>query len=240
MKKISHLLGCTVFIFVFLISGSALIAQSVTGNGNVVEKERNLSGFDKIESKYGVDVHIQLGSSNKVVVKTDENLQEHIKTEVEGSVLKISSKGNIRKAKAFDVYVTLTDLKEISAHSGSDVYAESTLKLDKLNIEAHSGSDIHMELEVGTLTCLLNGGSDAFLKGSAGTMDIEANGGSDISAKSLKAGDCKLDVSGGSDARVYVTGKIEMKASGGSDIYYSGNPEVLSSRASGSSDIHGN
>jgi hypothetical protein len=48
--------------------------------------------------------------------------------------------------------------------------------------------------------------------------------------------DCKISVSGGSDAHIQVSKKLDARASGGSDILYKGNCEVTKS-SSGSSDI---
>lgn len=223
------------------LTTSGLFAQkSVTGNGNLKEETRSLSGFSAIEVSSGVDVFLSQGSAEKVVVKADENLLDHIETKVEGGVLKITSKGSIRRAKALDVYVTVTALERIHASAGSDVQTTSSLSVNDLVIRMSSGSDLEMDLTANELTCNVSGGSDANLSGKVGVLVAEANGGSDIEAKNLEVGKCTIKARGGSDARVHVTGELEMEAQGASDIFYSGNPKILSSKASGGSDIHGN
>ena len=214
MKTFTQLLACLLFLVAFTFSGSKLIAQSVTGSGNVIEQERSHTGFNAIQTGHGVDVFISQGSSEKVIVKADDNLVDYIKTSMEGNTLVITAKGNIRRTKAFDVYVTVKNLERVKATSGSDVESQTTLSMDKLELEMHSGSDVEMDLEVGELHCDLSGGSDADLSGTAKSATITASGGSDINAKGLKIGDCKLDVSGGSDANIYVTGDLEMEATG--------------------------
>ena len=240
MKTISQafrffglLLLCTLFSL-------SLSAQSISGSGNVVEKDRNISGFTAIQVSSGVDVHIKQGNSDKVIVKTDDNLQDRIKTELSGGTLKITAKGSIRKAKAFDVYITAKDLTEISASSGSDVEGDGTLAFDKLRLNMSSGSDVELSIDAKELHCELSSGSDADLDGKVGKLVVKASGGSDLKAKGLQVQDCKLRVSGGSDAFVNVNGDLDMEASGASDIHYSGSPSVVHSKASGASDIHGN
>lgn len=230
----------TLFICVCLTTSGLFAQKSVTGNGNLKEENRSLSGFSAIEVSNGVDVFLSQGSTERVVVKADENLLDHVVTEVEGNVLKITTKGSIRKAKALDVYVTVSTLDRIKASSGSDVKTESALKVNALVVRMMAGSDLDMEINANELTCNLSSGSDADLSGKVGTLVIEANGGSDIEAKNLEANKCTIKASGGSDAHVHVTGDLEMEAYGASDISYSGNPNIVSSKASGGSDIHGN
>lgn len=219
---------------------TSLLAQSVRGSGNVVEQDRNISGFTAIKVSSGVDIHVMQGSADKVVVKTDDNLQEKIKTELNGSVLEISSRGNIRSSKAFDVYITVSQLEKISATAGSDVFSKGTLKVDELELQMAAGSDVELDIEASKLHCKLTAGSDADLSGKVDHLEVLATGGSDLSAKGLKVANCKLRVSGGSDAVVNVSGELDMEATGASDIYYTGGPSVVHSKATGASDIHGN
>ena len=84
------------------------------------------------------------------------------------------------------------------------------------------------------------GAACAILSGTAKTLAINASGGSDFDGKKLEAVNCKVNTSGASDVWVYASGEIEMEASGASDIHYKGSAKVVSSKASGGSDIHGN
>ena len=113
-----------------------------------------------------------------------------------------------------------------------------TFKLDKLQLNCSGGSDTHLKLEVETLSCETSGGSDLVLSGKAQKLELNASGGSDFKGKDLEVTNARINTSGASDARIHVTGEVEMIASGASDIYCSGNPKVLVSKASGGADIH--
>ncbi|NJO91954.1 MAG: hypothetical protein HC831_25530 [Chloroflexia bacterium] len=82
-----------------------------------------------------------------------------------------------------------------------------------------------------------SGGSDGYIKGSAKNLQAKASGGSDIHASGLTAGDCEIEVTGGSDAKVNVNGKLYVRGSGGSDVSYSGKPTHVDSNMSGGSDL---
>ncbi|NOY95725.1 MAG: DUF2807 domain-containing protein, partial [Chlorobi bacterium] len=49
---------------------------------------------------------------------------------------------------------------------------------------------------------------------------------------------CRVEVSSGSDASVYVTNELYARASSGGDIRYSGNPEHKDIRESSGGDIY--
>lgn len=217
-------------------------SQGIKGSGNVIEQNRNLSGFQNVKASSGVDVVLMQGSQDKVVVKADDNLADKITTNVEGNTLVVAVERNtsIRNAKSFKVLVTVSNLKQIMSSGGSDIYSEGALRAESLSIKASGGSDVKLDLNVKELTCDISGGSDANLTGKAQYMNIIARGGSDFEGKDFTVENCKLKVQGGSDAYVYVTGEISMEAHGASDIHYKGDPKITYQRSSGGSDIYGN
>ncbi len=221
---------------------SAQWGNGVKGSGNVIEQNRNLSGFTGIKASSGIDVVIMQGSQDKVVVKADDNLADKITTKIDRDVLilGVAKNSSIRNAKSFKVLVTAKDLKKLSASGGSDVYSDGSLTLDVFQLRASGGSDVKMELNVKDLDCRINGGSDANLKGKVQHLTVTAQGGSDFEGKGLVVENCEMKVQGGSDAYVYVTGELSMEAHGASDIHYKGSPKVTHQKSSGGSDIYGN
>jgi hypothetical protein len=264
-------------LIIFSTATLSLAGQSTTGNGNIIEDERKVAEFSKLSVSHGIDVEITQGNSNKVIIVTDENLQEKIIVKVEGDELQIYVEDSIYKAKKMTAVVTVKKLNTIKASSGSDVESKNMLVCDVLTIQCKSGSDIELDLEANSVSCKLTRGSDAELNakvkesvlfsaehgsdieakltaqsiicyakhgsdfdlsGKTNKLEIEASGGSDISASNLIAEDCKLNVSGGSDAKVHSTESIDIHASSASDVYYSGNPEHKNIHANSGADVH--
>lgn len=229
MKKLVFLF-CTLFCTLSI----QVSAQST--------QDRNVDQFDAIQVSAGIDLYLKQGGNTSVKVKASSEVIDDIQTYVENGKLIIKMKNknyrNWGRAKK-EVYIVLDDLKQISASGGSDIYSEE-LNLDELSIRTSGGSDISLKIEVDYLMLSMSGGSDIDLSGKANKLEVKASGGSDLSAKKLEAKDCKITTSGASDASIYVTGDLTMSASGASDIYYSGRPNIISSRSSGGADISGN
>lgn len=227
------------FLLTCLLLPFAAPAQWTAGNGNVVEQAREVSGFDIIKVGGGIDLYLTQGGKASLTVKADENLMDKVITRVEGSTLYLEIKGSIRRAKTLAVYAAIEGLSELHASGGSDVYAEGGLKLNGLKLFCSGGSDTKMKIEAESLFCKTSGGSDAILSGKVNTLTVEASGGSDFKGKALQAVKCKIQASGGSDVWVHASGEIEIEASGASDVHFTGGAKIVSSRASGGSDIHG-
>jgi len=170
-------------------------------------------------------------------VETDENMQESIITIVGDGVLKIYCSKSINIFNKMNVYVYVKELDKVTASGGSDVYAETNLNFPSLSIDMTGGSDLTLKCSTHELKCSLTGGSDATISGSADKADLEATGGSDIKASGLTIGRCKIEVTGGSDAYLNVTGELSVVASGGSDVTYTGNAKVVSKSVTGASDL---
>lgn len=83
----------------------------------------------------------------------------------------------------------------------------------------------------------MSGGSDADLSGSGENMSLSASGGSDVDAFGYVVNYAKVNVSGGSDANIFVNKGLEAGASGGSDVSYKGNASLKKTTSSKSGDI---
>lgn len=221
-----------------LLSMTTLGAQTtITGSGQVKEESRSLSGFDAIAVSDGIDVYLTVGGNTAVKVIADDNLLPQLKTTVKGGVLTMEVDGNIRKSTKMEVHVTMPKVKAIDASGGSDVMGQGTINADDFRLGLSGGSDVKLALKAKSINCQISGGADAILSGEVGDLTVDASGGSDLKAGDLKATNCTLNTSGGSDATVYVTNSLKADASGASDIRYKGDPKDVNSRASGAADI---
>jgi len=183
------------FAFILIIGICLnLKSQNVKGNGNIVEKERNISDFKSLSVKDGLDLFIDQGETSKVVIKADENLHDLIITEVSLGELKIYIDGNIWKSETLEAYVTIETIESLTASDGSDVESLEMIELQNFVLECTDGSDLKMELKANQLSCTLEDGSDAILKGEFSKVNLDASDGSDVEANiSVEEISCKID-----------------------------------------------
>lgn len=210
------------FLPVFLLNHSFTFGQfMLRGNGEVVRETREMPPFTAIHTSSGWDVILIQGNTHSVIVETDENLLEHVVTEVENGELRIYSSENRMKRKRSNVYVTFQSLSNLEATQGADVSAETSLSFEDIFFVCRSGSDVeNLQLACRVFTGDFSGGSDVDIEfDQVQAIDIEANSGSDLELYNMNAEKCKLHISGGSDA--YLSGRVDLldiDASGGSDV----------------------
>lgn len=198
---------------------------------------RQVSHFSKIKVQQGIDVYLTRSDNESIKISTKGYHPENIITEVIGNELHIYREGKSWNMAYIKVFLNYTELNAIDASGGSDVVTENQLIADELYLKASGGSDMKLDIQTSYLEGHTSGGSDLHLKGTAEVMNVTASGGSDIKGNDLLSKRGIIKVSGGSDAVVFVSDEIEINASGGSDVYVSGNPRVKNLNNDRSSDV---
>ena len=221
------------FLTTFLTSCGVDVFNRVSGNRNVVTKDRKINGdFTRVKVSNGLDLYIKQGDRNEVTVEADENLHEIIITEVRGDQLRIYTDKNIWRAKARKVYLTVTSIEELRASSGSDVFSQNILKVKNFTVSTSSGADMRIEVDADNVYSSSSSGSDLRISGKANSHETKATSGSSIKAYNLESKDVTARVSSGADISVYASESINARASSGGDIRYKGNPEKVNRKTS--------
>ena len=212
--------------------------NGISGNGNVVEETRDVSGFTGVHAATGIDVYLTEGDDFEVLVEADENLMEVILTEMKGNNLEIrTDRVNIRRAKSKKVHVTLPELKELKISSAGDVVGKTDFHCRDLKLGISSAGDLTLEVEADRIWIDISSSGDARLAGRAEEFDVSLSSAGDLDAFDLIAEKVDVSVSSAGSARVHATEEISMNASSAGNIYYMGDADVIRSSSSSAGDI---
>jgi hypothetical protein len=236
MKQKLPILTFSMMILI-AFSSCVFMGPSIKGNGNVVEQNRKTGDFSKIEVSRGMNVYISQGETHKVVVKADENLLDAIETENEGDVLIIRATQNIRSATSKKVFITVPNLEEIEASSGSNIFSETKLVFRDLTVSTSSGSNVKLEINSEKSEFSSSSGSNINLQGTTNSFIAKATSGSNIKAEELIAENCETKASSGSN--IWITAKNDFSGdvSSGANIYVYGNPKNSNTEKSSGGNI---
>ena len=223
MKKIRSI---SILISVFLSGCVVNLQDTVTGNGNVVKQKRDVAEFTGIRVGSGIDVFLSQGDIFSLEVEADENLQEWIRTEVDGSVLNIYTDKNIRLAKTKKVYVTCKILDRIDISSAGDVEGVTPFKTDKLDISLSSAGDLRFEAEAGEIDIIISSAGNADLKGKSNILKAELSSAGDLNAYELESKKADVSVSSAGNASIFVTEEASFRSSSAGSINYKGDPRI--------------
>jgi len=191
---------------------------TLRGSGVLVSQEMDLQGFDKLEVSHAFAVTLQQSDSYRVVVTVDDNLVDEIQARKVGSTL------------------------QIGLQQGSWSLNNTTLRAEVsmprlAGIELSGASSLRGAMDTGDVRFTLSGASRLTLEGIGGDMDLTASGASDASLGGFEVKDASVELSGASQARLNVTGRLDAEASGASQLRYLGNPELGRIESSGASSI---
>jgi len=225
-------------------------------------QKREVGRFNSVSVGGVINLYLQQGSQESVVVEASSDLMEKVVTEVSSNTLKLYTKktnwGWGSKEK-INVYVTCEDIEGISASGASDVYVETALRGDKLRFSGSGSCDFSIpktlyfnEMEIGLsgssdakisdvqaqdIRCSLSGSCDLKMGGEAQNIEIRSSGACDVKAIDLRVASCRADASGASDISIHVTETLNANLSGASDLKYRGSPRINSLKTSGSASI---
>ncbi len=127
---------------------------------------------------------------------------------------------------------------ELEASGGSHIGLGTAIQAETALVTLSGGSSLEGAFDCGTLTAWLSGGSHASLSGTADTFSLsDCSGGSVVRAFPLACRAFNGTLSGGSHVEISVSESLHADNSGGSALYYKGDPQQLVVNNSGGSTV---
>ncbi len=213
--------------------------ESLTGSGNVVTREEAISDFDKVDISHSFDVDITQGEEFSVVIRVDDNLVEQLQVEKFGSTLKIGLKPGVSIVinATLEAEVTMPELTGVDISGAGNATILGFKSTKNLTVDLSGSSSLRGDISAGDVSIDLSGSSDAILTGSGGNLTLDASGSSDVDLGDFPVADAEIGASGASTVTVNASGKLDVEASGASDVYYLGDPSMGTIDTSGASSV---
>lgn len=214
-------------------------AQKVNGNGNLIQKTRNVGSFSGVGVAGSFDVFLVEGNEGKLELNVEENLEPYLVTEVRDGSLKIKWKKGVkvRTSKPTQITVHFKKLNEIALAGSGDIVSRSKLSSNDMEVALAGSGDINLDLDVQKLKAAISGSGDIQLAGNAVDFTGAIAGSGDLKAGDLKAVNAELVISGSGTMQAYVENSITARISGSGDIKYKGNPDKEDIKVSGSGTV---
>ncbi|WP_088324799.1 head GIN domain-containing protein [Polaribacter tangerinus] len=238
-KKI--ILTTSILLLSFTISAQNWFggAKKIKGNGNITSISKNVSNFKGIMSGGSFNVILEKGTTEKVVIKGEENIIKLIETEIDNDILKINFKKNINISNSKQITITVTYLEIDSvflAGSGS-VTSKDNFTSDTFNVNIGGSGSIRLSINTDAVKANIGGSGNIYLKGKTNKITASVAGSGNIKAYQLVTNKAKGNIAGSGNIEVTVNNKIEANLIGSGNIFYKGNPADVESTTIGSGSI---
>ena len=190
----------------------------VKGSGVLLEETRKVPEFSGIDLSGVSEVYVKCGQKQEVIISGDDNVVPHVKTEVNGNVLKVFLDQSVSTRNK----IKLT----LSANSVSSLKISGTANVD---ISRVSNKSFNLKI-LGT--------GDIKVKVMTDDLEITMSGTANVDAKNLTAKTAIVDISGAGNIALSVSDELRASISGVGNIYYYGNPGKVAETVSGIGGIH--
>jgi len=228
---------------------AGIFPKIVYGSGNVVEEHREISDFSKVHLSGLGNLKIELGDEEHLRIEAEDNLLEHIETEVHGDklIIEIEERINLHPRKPINYYLTVTDLDAISI-SGSGTAEAPHLKAERFSVGLSGSASVHIDgldsesvkldisgsgtieigrMVTGSLEAEIGGSGDVSINGGKADMqEIGIGGSGSYNARNLECAQADVDLSGSASLVLKVSDLLEADISGSGSVKYVGTPKI--------------
>jgi hypothetical protein len=237
--------------------------EGTIGAGEVITEKKDFTNFTSLDIGSAFEVDITQSDTYSVVISADESLFDYIEVTQTGTSLKIYlSPRHIftdftlgsRVLKAEITMPSLYSLEISGASKGTvagfnsvsplnlEISGATTLELSSIkagdtNCIVSGASRVTGNLTVSMVDINVSGASSIEITGSADIMEIEVSGASRADLTGFIVDNAGVEVSGASEATVYVNEILDVEVSGASRLYFIGNPQLGDTDVSGASTI---
>jgi hypothetical protein len=225
------------------LTGGSLNTERVVGSGILKEENRPIKGFHRISIEAGGTAEItqvQSAGASSLTVSADENLLPYIISEVHGGELRIYVKPGISLAPSQGVRYTITvDTLAALDVSGSSQANMSQLTGDQLSLQASGMGQSNLgTIQVNKLVVKTSGSGSIEVAGQTTGLELDMSGSSRLDSGDLQSQTATVEMSGSSQALVWVLQTLEAKLSGSASLRYYGAP-ATTQNTSGSASVQG-
>ncbi len=197
-------------------------------NVNAGDFTPNVAFFNQIRILGNYKVFIEKGTEQKIEIKNNapEIIDEKIICEVKDSVLTVRIKGDTYKERAIEVYITYTDLQQLTAKSGCIVEVKNVMEQDSMSFFSESGGKIKAHVNSQFVLASISAGGSIHLEGSAKEAEYRVNAGGTIGVVSLIAKKVFAQITAGGEIICRVEDDLSIKITSGGNVSYMGTPEA--------------
>lgn len=227
MKVRKELAATVLAVGVLLAAACGL--RIIQGSGNVITEARDVSGFDQVILMGHGDMIITQGTEESMTIETDDNLMEHIRTEVRDGKLYVEFPRNTTLDPSDKIIfrINVTELTGIEA-SGAGLFEIASLTTPGLDITFNGAARIAVQsLTADDVSVEINGTGDVELAGEVDSQRIVISGLGKYAAPNLKSDDASIRIAGAGDVVVRAASSLSVEIEGGGRVGYYGSPNVI-------------
>lgn len=188
----------------------------IVGSGNVITRDVAVNSFSQLNVSGVFNVILAQGSKEAVKIEAEDNLQELVQVNGEGSTLTVSMKKDvsIKHSKKMNVYITFKQLKGLDLKTVGNVTSTGTLNFDDLQFNNKSVGNVSLKLSARSVNLENKSVGNLDLEGKADNAVIKNKSVGNFNAAGFVVQTMDIDNNGIGNAEVNAEKNLKLKSSG--------------------------
>ena len=199
----------------------------VVPSTNVTTTNFSASGVSQLDVSNVFKVYVSFSETEESVqVEASANIHSLVEMRQSGDKLIIDLHKNTTftgVAPVLNVYIKTATLSKVKAQGASSIVFENPLETSQFDLDITGAAKVSGRIQVVDLVAKLIGAANLDISGHSDSFEIDAEGASEMTGFNFDTNTLKTDLKGGSNISLVVNQKLEVSATGASNVRYKGN-----------------
>lgn len=206
------------------------------------KKEIEVGSFNEVSFGISGTLYVTQGSENKLVIDANDEAWERLEVVEDGNRLKIRNQKGSWSWKNYNggnitAYLTMKDIRGLSVSGSGDIIGKNKLNVEDLDLSVSGSGNMELDLRGEDIDASISGSGKIYLEGQADEVELSISGSGKMKAENFEVNVCNANISGSGSCYITANKEIDARISGSGGVYYNGNPDRVSSKASGSGKV---
>jgi hypothetical protein len=213
----------------------------IKGNGNIVSKEIKVSSFIRLHLSGKGTIALYQSDEEKVIIETDENLQEYFVAENSGRTLYVSAEAKFRKPVytrcTIKVFLRQIDVLYVRNDNADVVCPDEISLVNPIEIKVQSVGNTELNINAPAIKILCQSEGNVLLKGKCGRIDIKNQSEGDFISTGLIADELAIKNMAEGNVELFANKTITISHYGEGYVHYAGNAVLKDVKQYGKGEI---
>lgn len=225
MKNITLLLKPTLLVALLFFT-FGLYAQNIKGDGVVKTEVLDLKNFNHIVAKGEFKLFLNKANEDEVKITADQNIIPIFQCIQKGEQLLIIMEADIKKYKDLSVYISCKNIKQIDLQKNIEARINQNFDFEDLHIFVNEYSLLKANMKISNFILFASDNAFVELSGEAKNVEINAHDDAEVEAFAMGVDKAKIFTTGYSEVKINCKKDLQIKVSGQSSLYYTGNAKI--------------
>jgi hypothetical protein len=182
-------------------------------------------------------LNIKQSPSYNIDITTDDNILKYLDITETGNTLKIGLKSGSISPTALRAEISIPELEGINLSDGSKAVITGFNSNRPFSVTLTDDSVLTGDIVSGDAGFGISDGSMVTLTGSGRDLMVRSSDGSEITLDEFPVNNADINIDEGGRSFFNINGKLDTVLTGGSELYYTGEPEMGNVNVSGGSKL---